>query len=155
MPRRQSGTRVLGPYPYRGKYRIFLCDQGGAKVAQLYDTEKQANKAKALVEEEFAQVSSLTMAEELTAYEEYMRNVKHNKPASAKTTITRLRSFFADQGLPLTSLTSKRCLGYYENLTTRISPRTGKPPAVDSHRNILAEARRFLGWCVNPQQWLK
>jgi leucyl-tRNA synthetase len=152
MPRRQSGIRVLGPYPYRGKYRIFLCDPGGAKTAQIFATEKEANKVKAAIEGAFEKSSSRTTAEALTAYEEYLRNVKHNKPSSAKTTITRLRSFFEDQDLPLSSLTPKLCEGYYRNLTERVSPRTGKPPSVDSHRNILAEARTFLSWCVKPQQ---
>ncbi len=57
--------------------------------------------------------------------------------------------------MSLPSLTSERCHNYYATLTGRLSARTGRPLAVDSHRNILAEARTFLNWCVKPQQWLK
>lgn len=155
MPRRKNGTRVLGPYPYRGKFRIFLCEEGGAKTARLCETEKEALKLKRTIEAELKERQEHTIADSLEAYGEHMLNVKKNKPASVNTTLIRLRSFFSDQDLPLVSLSPKRCQGYYEALATRVSERTGKPPAVDSHRNILAEARTFLNWCIKPQQWLK
>jgi integrase len=155
MPRRRQNTRVLGPYPYRGKFRIFLCDEGGAKTAEFFSTEKEANRVKAALQAKLSQELERTIEEALDAYQEYMRNVKHNKPSSVQTTTTRLQSFFEDRALPLVSLTPKHCQRYYESLAGRVSERTGKPPSVDSHRNILAEARTFLNWCIKPQKWLK
>ena len=49
--------------------------------------------------------------------------------------------------MPLSALTPQRCTGYYKALRERTT-KYGKPLAVDSHRNILAEARTFLKWCT-------
>ncbi len=155
MPRRRQKNRVLGPYPYRGKFRIIICDQGGEKTARLLGTEKEALRLKYAIEQKLSVQAERTIEEALTAYQEYMRNVKQNKPASVTTTLIRLRSFFEDLQLPLADLTAKRCQGYYASLTGRPSKRTGVIPSVDSHRNTLAEARTFLNWCVKPQAWLQ
>lgn len=155
MPRQRNGNRVLGPYPYRGKFRIFLCETGGEKVGRIYATEKEALRVKAALEAELSAPQEKTVEEALDAYLVYLQDVKHNKPGSCKTTLTRLRTFFGDADLPLGQLTPKYCGRCYESLTERISARTGRTPAVDSHRNVLAEARTFLNWCVKPQKWLK
>jgi integrase len=49
--------------------------------------------------------------------------------------------------LSLPALTPSKCAGYYQALRLR-ETKYGKPLAVDSHRNILAEARTFLKWCM-------
>ena len=61
--------------------------------------------------------------------------------------------FFHEDDLPLDDLTPARCRGYYEALRTRPRPTTKRPLAVDSHRNILAEAKSFLKWCVG-KRWI-
>lgn len=155
MPRRRQGSRVLGPYPWRGKYRIFLCDEGGAKTQAVYATEKAAREVIAALETDLKKNIGRTIADALTLYEEHLLTKKNNKPASVKTTMTRLSSFFSELDVPLGALTAQQCHRYYERATERISLRTGKPLAADSHRNILAEARTFLGWCVKPQRWLR
>ena len=71
MPRRKNGTRVLGPYPYRDKFRLFLCDEAGAKSARIFDTEREAKAVKASLERELEKLFSLTLAEALAAYEEF------------------------------------------------------------------------------------
>jgi integrase len=55
--------------------------------------------------------------------------------------------FLPDAELPLSGLSSQMCGGYYQALRTR-DTKYGKPLAVDSHRNILAEAKTFLNWAV-------
>lgn len=155
MPRRREGTRVLGPYSWRGKYRIFLCDEGGAKTQAVYATEKEARDVIAALEEDVKKNTGRTIADALTHYEDYLLTKKNNKPASVKTTMTRLASFFSEPEAELGALSPRQCQRYYERATERISPSTGKRLAADSHRNILAEARTFLSWCVKPQQWLK
>jgi len=42
----------------------------------------------------------------------------------------------------------------YEELRTRPSPKTNKPFAADTHRNLLAQTKSFLGWCVE-RHWLR
>jgi hypothetical protein len=67
--------------------------------------------------------------------------------------LRRLRTFFLDQTLVLSDLTSANCAAYYEALRARVS-RLGKVYAVDSHRNTLAEARMLAKWCV-AKRWLR
>jgi len=53
----------------------------------------------------------------------------------------------------LRDLTSQTCSGYYDALRMRRT-RRGKAFSVDSHRNILAEAKTFLRWCLAKKKWL-
>ena len=87
------------------------------------------------------------------AYERYLLDDKGNKPGSVEDTIYRLGVFFPDGEMVLRDLTSRRCAGYYEALRTRRT-RRGKPFSVDSHRNILAEAKSFLRWCATKKKWM-
>lgn len=155
MPRRRNPTRVLGPYPYRDKFRIIVCEGGGEKAVKLYSTEKEALQVKAAIEEELTANSGRTIEEAIETYEVYLRDVKQNKPQSCTATTWRLRRFFVDTELPLTDLTPKRAAECYENLATTPSERTGKPLSADSHRNMLAETKTFLNWCVREKHWLK
>ena len=43
---------------------------------------------------------------------------------------------------------------HYEELRPRPSPKTNKPFAADTHRNLLAQTKSFLGWCVE-RHWLR
>jgi integrase len=52
----------------------------------------------------------------------------------------------------LSSITSKVGAELYDGLRRR-KTKSGKPLAVDSHRNVLAEARSFLKWCVG-KKWI-
>ena len=83
----------------------------------------------------------------------HLVNDKGNKLRSIAATTWRLGIFFHEDDLLLNALTPERCRGYYDALRTRPRPKTNRPLAVDSHRNILAEARSFLGWCVG-KRWL-
>lgn len=155
MPRRRQGNRVLGPYPYRGKFRIIVCDEGGARVARLLETEEEAELTKAAIEGQLKAQVGRTIDEAINDYEVHLRDVKQNKPASCTATAWRLRRFFVETDLMLRKLTPERCRKLYEQLATTPSERTGKPLAPDSHRNLLAEAKTFLGWCTTEQRWLK
>jgi hypothetical protein len=53
----------------------------------------------------------------------------------------------------LGELSPKRCEGYYADLRTRPT-KSGKPFSVDSHRNVLAEAKSFLRWCSAKRRWI-
>lgn len=92
------------------------------------------------------------MDEAIDAYESYLWKVKGNKKRSAITTAARLRSFFPNTDESLSHQTAKKCAAYYEQLTKKVT-RFDKPLAVDTHRNVLSEAKTFLGWCV--KKWLR
>lgn len=155
MPRRREGTRVLGPYPYRGRWRIFLCS-GGTKVARLLATEKEANAVKGALEKEIARetISVITLGQAIEGYGTYLHEVKQNKPTSCRATVWRLKRFFADESVAVTTLTAKSCARYYATLVEQVSPHTHRPLAADSHRNLLAEAKTFLAWCHQEKKWL-
>lgn len=155
MPRRREKTRVLGPYPFRDKFRIIICDEGGQKTSKLYASEAEAASVKAAIEDELKAQTDRTIEEAIEAYEVFLRESKQNKPQSCSATAWRLRRFFADTDLALNALTPKLALECYEKLVTLPSERTKKPLSADSHRNFLAEAKTFLGWCVRDRRWLK
>jgi site-specific recombinase XerD len=92
------------------------------------------------------------VSEAIEEYERYMADEKGNKPKSSRETARRLRLFFPDLDRDVGTLDSIECAAYYDDLTRRPC-RTGKPLAADSHRNMLAEAKTFLSWCVT-KKWL-
>jgi integrase len=95
-----------------------------------------------------------TIDEGIDEYEVHQRTVKQNKVRSTVATSCRLRSFFPDCDMALFDLKPARCAEYYKALSTRVSETTGKPIAVDTHRNVLAEAKTFLTWCWKVKGYL-
>lgn len=94
----------------------------------------------------------VTVSAAIEAYEKHRRE-KGNKLGTLADTTYRLRAFFIEPDALLSDLTPGRCGGYYGALQAR-STRTGKPFAVDSHRNMLAEARSLLKWCAVVKKWI-
>jgi len=93
------------------------------------------------------------VTEGLEAYRRYLLDDKGNKPGSVEDTLYRLGVFFPEGEVLLRDLTNRTCNGYYEALRVRKS-RLNKAFSVDSHRNILAEAKSFLRWCCAKKKWL-
>jgi integrase len=146
MPRQRSAARVLGPYPKRDKWRLVVRDERGAESFVSYATKEEAERVKLALTGELRQRQPRTIAEAVQAYELYLRDVKQNKPTSVRTTIIRLRTFFPDDELTLAEITPRRAASMHLILT--------RAQSVDSQRNILAEARTFLKWCVQTKKWL-
>ncbi len=94
----------------------------------------------------------VTVAAAIDAYEEHRRE-KGNKEGSLGDTTYRLRVFFTEPDLLLADLTPGKCAAYYDAARTRVT-RTGRPFSVDSHRNMLAEAKSLLKWCVTAKRWI-
>ncbi len=86
----------------------------------------------------------------MTSYASYMKEEKGNRATSVSTTRARLESFFIDLEQPVNGLTRASCERLYLDLTKRPT-RLGIPAAVDTHRNTLAQAKTFLGWCVKKK----
>jgi hypothetical protein len=95
--------------------------------------------------------ASKTLEEAFDLYEQFLRFEKENKSDSVSATLIRLRSFFPDTELIVNAVKPAMALGYYTAYRTKSCPRTKRPPAVDTHRNVLAEAKTFLGWCVKKK----
>lgn len=52
MPRRAKGARVLGPYQYRGQWRVVLVRDDGERLERLAATEREAQNLIAKIERE-------------------------------------------------------------------------------------------------------
>ncbi len=153
MARRSKSERVLGPYRHHRKWRVIVVSAGGEKTPTDYEDEAKARQVVRSLRRELARQCRQTVREARETYEMYLRHEKGNKARSVEATIWRLEIFFHEEDLLLDDLTSVRCKGYYDALRTCPRPTTKRPLAVDSHRNILAEAKSFLKWCVS-KRWI-
>ena len=147
MARRKQGKRVLGPYLFRGRqWQLVIVDAEGKRDPVYFETEKEALAMRRAIQKEIGEVEEKTVSEAIDAYELYLRDEKGNKPNSIDMTVRRVRSFFTEPNLLLARLDKKRAAACYEALTKRV--------AVDTHRNMLAEARSFLKWCTVKKGWV-
>ena len=149
MAQRTMGRRVLGPYRISGsRWRIVVVEESGSRTARNFETEEEAVQVVRSLNRGIRKTQETTIAEAKQIYEVYLRDEKQNKERSYTATLWRLGRFFPDGELSFVALTPSKCAGYYQALRGR-ETRYGKPLAVDSHRNILAEARTFLKWSMS------
>ncbi len=163
MAQRRKGERVLGPYPHAGRWRLIVVGPGGEKSRQEYESKKEADRVKVWVTKELQLAEERTIGDAKREYAMYLRNEKQNKPGSVEDTAYRLGMFFAEVGgdgtvirgledEALSSITPKNGAELYGGLRRR-KAKSGKQLSVDSHRNILAEAKSFLKWCAG-KKWI-
>jgi len=124
-----------------------VVEAAGNRAARDFETEEEAIQVIRSLNREIRKAGEKTIAEAKEEYEVYLRDEKQNKERSYTATLWRLGIFFPDAELSLPALTPPKCAGYYQALRVR-ETKYRKPLAVDSHRNILAEARTFLKWCM-------
>ncbi len=146
MGRRRKGEHALGPYPDGDRFHVIHVGPGpdGKREYRYFATEERAKQYRDILEEQIGKTAA-TITEALDAYQRYLTVDKGNKPKSYTETIRRLKKFFPILKLELDLLTAKTCQGYYDVLSAEL--------AADSHRNMLAEARTFLRWCVG-KRWM-
>lgn len=155
----KRGERILGPYEHHSGWQVIEIDARGKRESTILPTEAKAQKYKE------AFLASLTKEEHTTesALDAYKRHLadKGTQPQSIAVTEWAIGQFFTEP-LVLHLLSAKRCDALYENLRAR--PRRcrrhrecacmHRPVAVDTHRNVLAQTRSFLSWCVE-RGWLR
>lgn len=140
---------VTGPHRRKDGpgFRIIVC-RSGVRTFETFETESLASEAKRRIEEEFAREQQTTVGEVIELYREHLKQ-KGNKPKTFKETIRRLTRFFEvsveDPGPAIRSLSEREGQKLYSKLVK------SKTLAVDSHRNMLAEAKTFLRWCVESR----
>src|SRR5688572_6432913 len=154
MARRRKSERALGPYPHFRKWRVIVVGDGGQRTVKDYESEEEARAVVRSLRRKLDSDASKTVEEARVDYKRYLEQEKQNRARSVDATEWRLSIFFTDGDELLTELTPAGCARYYERLRTRESRRTKKALSVDSHRNILAEAKTFLKWCV-AKRWLR
>ncbi len=158
---RLKTARVLGPYPNGTNFRIVHVKGDGSREALCYPTREEALTAITALTDEINRPAK-TIREALKDYETYMRDEKGNKENSIDQTGRKLRRFFDDLDVALTSLTPERADALYQALRTSkrkpqkpgtVPPPDAKAVSVDYHRNSLSEAKTFLRWCAK-KKWL-
>jgi integrase len=130
-----------------------VVDESGIRTARDFESEEEAAQVIRSVNRKLRTAEDTTLAQAKEMYEVYLRDEKQNKERSYTATLWRLGVFFPDAEMPLAALTPPKCATYYKALRERTT-KYGKPLSVDSHRNILAEARTFLKWCTG-KGWLR
>lgn len=136
---------MLGPYREQDGWRIILVQQG-TRSATKTQTEDEAHALKRELEAEISGRQQTTVASALELYREHLQT-KGNRSTSIGATIGRLTMMLAVVG-ELRELTPARGRKLYDQLRTRKSASTGRLLAVDTHRNVLAEAKTFGQWLV-------
>ncbi|MEJ7598465.1 MAG: site-specific integrase [Kofleriaceae bacterium] len=137
--------RVLGPYKNRNGFRVIQIDSAGKREAVVFETEAKAERYIEILKSDLNRDEHTTETA-FEAYRTYLKD-KGNKDSSTEVTAWAVTSFFPS-ALPLQLLSAKRCEALYADLRTRPSARTKQPVSADTHRNVLAQVKSFLGWCV-------
>jgi len=147
----KQGERILGPYPDRDGYRVIHVDAAGKRDSVVFETEVKAERYIELLRVNLNQEEKTTETA-LEAYKVFLAE-KGNKEESIDVTAWAIELFFPSS-VPLQLLSAKRCEALYLDLRTRPTERTKKPVAADTHRNVLAQTKSFLAWCVD-RGWLR
>ncbi len=143
--------RVLGPYPDRKGFRVIQVDSAGKRESVVFETEVKAERYIEILNADLDRDEHTTETA-LEAYKTHLKD-KGNKESSSSVTEWAVSLFFPS-AVPLQLLSAKRCEALYLDLRTRASEKTKKPISADTHRNILAQVKSFLGWCV-ARGWLR
>ena len=125
--------------------------------------KRKRNGSRSGVTQELQATEEPTIGDAKKEYAMYLRDDK-NKPGSVEDTTYRLGMFFSEvdetgqvvRGLyevALSSITSTKGEELYAGLRRRKTKTGKRPSSVDSHRNVLAEARSFLKWCMG-KRWM-
>ena len=154
--RKRGGERVLGPYEQidstgRLWYRLVEIDAKGNRTASLHESEKAADLYKSDLVEDLERDDHTTETA-LALYKKHLE-AKGNMTDSTRQTVWAIGLFFPES-IRLDALTEKRCQRLYDEMRVRPTARTGRSPAVDSHRGILAQTRSFLTWCI-ARGWIR
>lgn len=147
----RRGERILGPYPDRNGFRVIQIDAAGNRDSEVFETEAKAERYIELLRASLVHEDHTTESA-LAAYKLYLKE-KGNKQESTDVTAWAIEQFFTSS-VPLALLSARRCETLYSELRTRPTKRTKKPLAADTHRNILAQVKSFLEWCVD-RGWLR
>lgn len=136
---------ISSPYDHHGSYRCRLSIAGRKIWCPVEDTPEGATRLAEQCARELTQGEELTVSGALEKYLDF-QSAKGNRPTSLDNNRTVLQRFFGGAlERPLSWVNASRAQELYEELRRRPGPR-GRVPAVDTHRNYLAQARSFLQW---------
>jgi integrase len=135
---------VLGPYRNRDKWRVVLVD-GKERKSVCVSSQEEALALIAKCRQETERISSQTIEASLQSYRTHLLGARHVLPSTAEHVLTSLAGWLPLSAL-VSSLTPAKAQRLYEELTRRISERTGKVLAVATHQFFLSCAKGWGKW---------
>lgn len=153
MGAQRKGTRVKGPYAkFNGTFRISVFREDGKRRDYIYQSARTALEAKERIEREIELTAGTSIRQALDRYRPHLCKDDQNTEESARDTVWKVGRLFAGhEDRPVASFKKDEGKDLYKALCAYISPRTKKPYAPDSHKNMLIEARTFMRWCVDEK----
>jgi len=140
----RAHIHVLGPYRNRDKWRVILVD-GKERKSVCVPSHEEALALIAKCRQETERTISLTIETSLQDYHNYLLGARHVLPSTAEHVLTSLASWLPQSAL-VSSLTPTKAQRLYEELTQRISARTGRVLAVATHQFFLSCAKGWGKW---------
>ena len=138
---------MLGPYRNRGRYRLVVRDEGGRKSV-VAPSLAAALALKAELERALAAEvrAALGLPALIGAYGRHLRD--RTSPEQAAAQVAALARLFRGVPGPAAALSPERAQALYRAETERVSARTGRRLAPDSHRLTLSRARALFRFAV-------
>jgi integrase len=139
-----ASPRVYGPYKARSGFRMVVVD-GGARKSIVVPTVAAGEKLRADLQQALARRGDRPVSDALCEYQDYLHRVRGAVTAKQ---ITRAIERFLGENTTLASITPTRAAALYDAETSRTLDGKGKTVAVDSHRTVLGQCKRFFAWAV-------
>lgn len=144
----EHGYRIHGPYEYRRGWRVVVVDEDGGRDDRYFEDEAEAKTFIRALKKKIRKLNAKPLDVALEDYRMYLRDEKGNKPKSVAHTIDQVTRFFDDTSGTVDQFEDEAaCEARYDAFRFR-KKKDGRPLAVDTHRNALAQAKTFLNWCV-------
>ena len=141
-----KGVRINGPYPEKGKWRIYLIDDSGRK-AFLYASRDEAEQMKAKLTAKAQLLVDRTIGECIDAHHDYSLTVRGALRSTADSVRFHLNTLLP-RDVPVAALTTDRAAQLYADFSRRRHHRTGKPLSVATHHYVLLLAKGWGRWLV-------
>jgi integrase len=141
-----KGVRINGPYPEKGKWRIYLIDDSGRK-AFLYASRDEAEQMKAKLTAKAQLLVERTVGECIDAHLDYSLRVRGALRSTADSVRFHLNTLLP-RDVPVAALTADRAAQLYADFAQRRHHRTGKPLSVATHHYVLLLAKGWGRWLL-------
>ncbi|MFO0574667.1 MAG: site-specific integrase [Polyangia bacterium] len=142
--RKKQSPRVLGPYPNRSAFRLIVI-QDGTRKSVVVATEREALALKEELERSLYSPPRHTVGELLSEFESVLRT-RRSGERQVEQIVATLTRFFEDLDRDADKLTTEQARALYQRETERVSERTGRRIAADSHQQTLRLAKGMFRW---------
>lgn len=147
--RKKRSPRVLGPYPNRSAFRLIVI-QDGTRKSVVVATEREALALKEELQRSLYSPPRHTLGELLKEFEGVLRT-RRSGERQVDQIVATLERFFEDLDRDADKLTTEQARALYQRETERISERTGRKIAADSHQQTLRLAKGMFRWATEQK----